>query len=66
MSNISKKEVLAHNEKIKHEHYRLQELMEINMQNVKAPCEWCKYDGEFRCNACSESFYEGFNIRNYP
>ena len=32
----------------------------------QAPCMWCPFDGVFRCEACAESDYEGFNVRDYP
>lgn len=59
-------EILEHNKKVRAEHYRLQELMDINLQSLKAPCGECPYDGVFRCEACAERFYEGFNTRDYP
>ena len=27
-------------------------------QMLKAPCEFCPYDGEYRCEACVEANYE--------
>lgn len=66
MSLSNTLEILEHNKKVKLEHYRLQELMDINLQSLKAPCETCRFDGGFRCEACADHFYEGYNIRNYP
>jgi len=41
---------------------------EINdlIKTLKAPCRFCNYDGEYRCLACLESLYEGFNVADYP
>jgi hypothetical protein len=36
------------------------------IRRIVAPCQWCKYDGVFRCEACEEAHYEGFNIKDYP
>ena len=33
---------------------------------IEPPCETCQYDGEFRCNACQEANYAGYNIADYP
>ena len=35
-------------------------------KQVQPPCEACLYDGVYRCEACAENFYEGFNIKEYP
>ena len=32
---------------------------------ITPPCEFCPYNGVFRCEACAENNYEGFNKRNY-
>lgn len=31
-----------------------------------SPCDTCKFDGLYRCEACKENNYEGYNIKNYP
>jgi len=33
---------------------------------ITPPCQTCRQDGEFRCNACAEANYEGYNVRDYP
>ncbi len=33
---------------------------------LKAPCKKCKYDGVYRCEACEDDLYRGFNIADYP
>ena len=27
-------------------------------------CMVCPYDGLFRCEACQDAYYEGFNVKN--
>ena len=33
---------------------------------IKAPCMSCKYEGVFRCEACAEDYYRGYNVKDYP
>lgn len=33
---------------------------------IKPPCVYCPYDGDYRCKACEEDYYVGFNIIDYP
>jgi len=62
-------EIIAHNRLVRahknllHEEYtkKLNELPE-----VIAPCKTCNYDGLYRCEACENNDYEGYNIRDYP
>lgn len=42
-----------------------QKLENIQMR-IQPPCDECNYDGVYRCEACEENFFEGFNIRDYP
>ena len=35
-------------------------------KDIIAPCTFCKYDGVYRCEACSENYYEGYNVSDYP
>jgi len=30
------------------------------------PCSECLYDGVYRCEACEENDYDGYNIKDYP
>jgi len=58
--------ILAKNKEItKRQNELIQEAHALT-KAVKPPCEWCRFDGEFRCEACSSNNYEGFNIRDYP
>lgn len=34
--------------------------------SIIAPCKFCPYDGEYRCETCAENCYEGFNVKEYP
>jgi hypothetical protein len=36
------------------------------MYTLIPPCEYCKYDGEFRCMVCRENCFDGYNIKEYP
>lgn len=65
MLNTSK-ECVANNKQIKEKYKELLAQAKELLEKITPPCEWCRYDGEFRCQACADSFYEGFNIRNYP
>jgi hypothetical protein len=35
------------------------------LAKIKAPCVYCPLDGEFRCIACSEENYTGFNNKDW-
>ena len=35
-------------------------------KKLVAPCEHCPYDGEYRCQACEEDNYAGFNVAEFP
>lgn len=34
--------------------------------NLMAPCVTCKYEGFIRCDTCSNNYYDGYNIKDYP
>lgn len=38
---------------------------EFLVSQITPPCQTCRQDGEFRCNACAAN-YEGYNVRDYP
>jgi len=45
-------------------------VMEARIRDLRKllvpPCKECRYDGVYRCEACEENFYEGFNVADYP
>ena len=59
-----------HNKWLQNEYNTLKQDMESKLdalqKQVQPPCEECRYDGVYRCEACGENFFEGFNIRDYP
>lgn len=56
-------------EKIQKLHEKIDQIYEeihILENEIIAPCKWCPYDGVYRCEACQESNYSGFNIKSFP
>ena len=69
----TKEEILNHNLKAVCEIKRLQKQINVlkNKQRgirkaIIPPCKHCPYDGVYRCEACQEDNYAGFNIKDYP
>lgn len=60
------KEILKENKRLQKVYYATLEEAEQIKKDIIAPCQWCKYDGDFRCDACSSNFFEGYNVKNYP
>ena len=69
----TEKEIVEHNEKIMKDIKELQK--KINTLSMKKrklrkkiipPCEYCKYEGVYRCEACIRDYFVGFNVRDYP
>ncbi len=58
--------ILAKNKEITKKQNELLQQANALAKEVKAPCMWCRYDGDFRCDACRDANFEGFNIRDYP
>ena len=58
--------ITEHNQKIRDQYNKLIEDANEIRNQVIAPCMECPYDGVFRCEACAENFYEGFNTKDYP
>lgn len=66
-------EILKHNNKlIKKINERKEQISELRAQidGMKSamivPCQFCPYDGEFRCEACRSDNFAGFNVKEYP
>jgi hypothetical protein len=64
--------ILAHNKNIMDQYHKIQELLEVLetsqeglLNSIKAPCEFCPLDGLYRCEACKEHDYEGFNDKEW-
>ncbi|MCP4989065.1 MAG: hypothetical protein GY928_24305 [Colwellia sp.] len=34
-------------------------------KEIIPPCDYCNYDGVFRCESCKESSFKGFNDDNW-
>lgn len=70
---MTEEEILKHNEAINRKVATLQvqihELTEDRdrlLKDIKPPCMFCRYDGVYRCEACQEMNYAGFNIKDFP
>lgn len=59
-------EIISKNYVIKKEYEKLNKILFDLKKSVIAPCQACKYDGVFRCEACEDNFYEGYNEEHYP
>lgn len=59
-------EILKHNKDITRQIREKRAEIRILAGQIKAPCMSCRYDGVYRCEACSENYYEGYNIKDYP
>jgi len=71
--NEERKKLLKHNQQVQDEiKDLLSEVENFEMRidylkvQIEAPCEYCSYDGAYRCEACRENSYTGFNIKDYP
>lgn len=63
---MTAEQIVEHNKSIAEKIKSLRkEIKEIDRQ-VLVPCEYCSYDGVYRCEACAEDYYQGFNIKEYP
>lgn len=64
------KQIMEHNEKvlIKRAHLieEVRQRLEQDEEQIIPPCDFCRFDGEYRCAACMENAFEGCNIREYP
>ena len=58
--------IIAHNARVKASIAEYEAKIEELQSTVKAPCKACPYDGDFRCSACADAYYAGFNVRDYP
>ena len=71
---MDEKEILENNKNILNKIKEVNDEIEIlNVSKLSLekeiipPCQYCKYDGVWtRCDACEDSNYEGFNVKNYP
>ena len=71
-NNMTEEEILEHN-KICQERledlYNLRSILDEGIQkwknNIILPCKFCPYDGVYRCEACSETGFSGFNDANF-
>lgn len=59
-------QILEHNKDISSEIRKRYSEIETLRKLIIAPCMRCPYDGVYRCEACSENNFEGFNIEDYP
>lgn len=64
------KQIMEHNENVLIKRALLIEKIKRELEQdeytIISPCEFCKFDGEYRCAACMENAFEGCNIREYP
>mgnify|MGYP001569448346 CR=1 FL=1 len=70
---MTEQEILTHNVSLRQKQSEIYEkINELQLDyatlsdKMIAPFEFCKYDGQFRCEMCMERGYEGFNISYYP
>lgn len=61
---IEKNKVLQEEKSFLVEKYHKE--LKIIEDQIEAPCKECKQEGMWRCETCSENFYEGYNIEDYP
>lgn len=62
---MTPEDMLSHNEMVaKAIEEREREIAELR-STIKAPCETCKYDSVFRCEACMNDYYRGYNVKDY-
>lgn len=53
--------VLEQIKEVKEEINGLEEHLSALVMEIHSPCRWCDLDGEYRCEDCRDSLYEGFN-----
>lgn len=70
---MTEQEILNNNKFINIEiesYEKIIKMIEDNINKLKKelvpPCKFCHFDGQFRCQACSETNYYGFNIKDFP
>ena len=56
--------IFKHNREIVAQREALQALLDA-LPALRAPCAWCPLDGEFRCSACHDADFAGFNDRDW-
>lgn len=64
------KQILEHNENVLIKRAllikKVQKELEQDEYTIIAPCDFCKFEGDFRCSACMENAFEGCDIQDYP
>jgi hypothetical protein len=72
MKNQTKEEIISNNANIRCEIEVITKeinLLEEERKNlrtgIKPPCKYCNLDGQFRCEACEEAHFVGFNNRDW-
>ena len=67
---MNERTIITRNKALKEEYDQLERetkaKLEAILKKVVAPCSHCPYDGVYRCEACTENFYEGFKVKDYP
>ena len=65
--------ILAHNKKIGETISQIEKniedfhkMLERAKKLLIPPCPYCKYEGLYRCEICSDNYFEGFDVKNYP
>ena len=72
MNKQLEKEIISNNtnihceiEVITQEIQLLEEERQTLRAGIEPPCEYCGLDGQFRCEACEEALYIGFNDKDW-
>lgn len=55
--------IIKHNQSIRADVRALETQIERKRKEIIPPCEFCPYDGVYRCETCAEKDYAGYN---YP
>lgn len=50
---------------LKEEISEIESEISVCKSSITAPCKFCPYDGEYRCETCAENCYAGFNVKDY-
>lgn len=58
-------EILKHNKESYEKKISLVKEIEKLQKGLIPPCEYCPYDGIYRCESCQDNCYEGFNKKEY-
>lgn len=69
---MTKEEILENNQMYTEAIAEINKVIEENEKRrdgftakLIAPCNYCKFDGVYRCEACEEANYAGFNVEKF-